>query len=111
VVPTRLDLSAERRDGDARLAIAGEIDHTNYRALVGQAIALLTAPRPTQLVLDFAGVTFCNSSGLNALVQIYHRASAIAVPVRLVNVRRRQAEILAITEIGPLFDWPPRPES
>ena len=107
MVPTRLDLSAERIEGDARLAIAGEIDHTNYRALVEQATALLAGPRPTRLVLDFAGVTFCNSSGLNALVQIYHRASAIAVPVRLVNVRRRQSEILALTEIGPLFDWPP----
>jgi anti-sigma B factor antagonist len=102
-----LTLRVERVDDTARIAVTGELDHTNYRSLIGEAIALLDAPRPARLVLDFAGVSFCNSAGLNALVQIYHRATAVRVPVRLVNVRPRQAEILATTEIGPLFDWPP----
>jgi anti-anti-sigma factor len=104
--PVPLELRPERVDDAARLGIDGEIDHTNYRKLVAYATALLD-PRPAELVLDFAGVTFCASAGLNALVQIYHKASGAAVRVRLVNVRPRQSDILAMTEIGPLFDWPP----
>jgi anti-anti-sigma factor len=107
VAPVPLTLHAERVDDTARLAVGGEIDHTNYRSLITQATALLDMPRPAQLVLDFAGVSFCASAGLNALVQIYHRASAANVRVRLVNVRQRQSDILAMTEVGPLFDWPP----
>jgi anti-sigma B factor antagonist len=106
VAPEPLELRAEHVDGTARLAVAGELDHTSYRTLIAQAATLIDA-RPAQLVIDFAGVTFCSSAGLNALVQIYHRAAGSAVPVRLVNVRPRQSEVLAMSAIGPLFDWPP----
>ena len=107
--PAPLNLHTERVDDTARVAVSGDIDHTNYRLLIGEATALLAAPRPGLLELDFAGVSFCASAGLNALVQIYHRATALKVPVRLVNVRQRQSDILAMTEVGPLFDWPPGP--
>jgi anti-anti-sigma factor len=106
VAPEPLELRAEHVDDTARLAVAGELDDTNYRSLITHAGTLLDT-RPAALVIDFAGVTFCTSAGLNALVQIYHRASGSAVPVRLVNVRPRQSEVLAMTAIGPLFDWPP----
>lgn len=106
MAPEPLDLRAEHVDDTARLAVTGELDHTSYRTLIAHASALIDA-RPAALVLDFAGVTFCNSAGLNALVQIYHRASGSAVPVRLVNVRPRQSDVLEMTAIGPLFDWPP----
>jgi anti-sigma B factor antagonist len=64
----------ERDDGRVVLAVAGELD-------IGTAerLRLAVAPhlRPgAHVTLDLAGVTFCDSTGLAALVGIYKRLAA-----------------------------------
>ncbi|MER7575872.1 STAS domain-containing protein [Streptomyces sp. NPDC057806] len=65
-------------------ALAGELDHHTLTRLAPQTYELAAAHH--RLVLDLSGVTFCDSSGLNMLLQLHHSVSeedgwlAVAAP-------------------------------
>ena len=74
-MPPRLCLQVDRTELDAPcLTIAGEIDLATAAEFEAAAVELLDA-RPRALVLDFGGVTFCDSSGIGVLVRLYNRAT------------------------------------
>lgn len=88
---TRLDIA---RDADGALILAGEID--SYTA---PDLAERLAADPPVEVLDVAGVTFIDSSGLRVLVEV-HQARA-ARGSRLV-LRAPSAPVQRLLEISGL---------
>ncbi|MET7806907.1 STAS domain-containing protein [Micromonospora chersina] len=87
--------------GRARLRLTGELDFDTAPDLVAAA-AELRRDGYQELLLDFARVTLCDSSGLSALVVI-HRSGAGTVlldsvnpPVRQLLDRTGLAELLAV---------------
>lgn len=69
------------------------------RSLLEEALAT----GPAVLVVDLAGVTFCDSSGLNLLLQIRLAAQEAGVPTRLASVPDQVARLLDITGAGTVF--------
>jgi anti-anti-sigma factor len=53
--------------------------------------------------LDFAGVEFCDSTGLAGLVRLRRVASSLGVAVRLVNAPPRMRGRLRMTGLDALF--------
>jgi anti-sigma B factor antagonist len=51
--------------------VNGEIDHATADLLREHVITAALAIRPPRVVLDFDRVTFCDSSGLGALIAIW----------------------------------------
>ena len=98
-----LALRTERIEDSARLIAAGEIDLVTADSLTAQALSALEHPAPRTLTLDLAGVTFCASTGLTALVTIYQRAAQLDVALGLANVPDQIAHILNLTGIAELF--------
>jgi anti-sigma B factor antagonist len=94
-----LTLDAERGDdGVARLAVAGEIDLATAGSFEAAGSALLDK-RPGALVLDFAGVTFCDSSGIGVLVRLYNRATILGCRLSLQHPTPNVRAVLDMTAL------------
>jgi len=94
------------QDGVLVLAVSGELDVLTAQRLDGQLLALSGAGHHC-VVLDVAGLGFCDASGLGVLVRAQIRAQARGGWLRLVAAVPRVRRVLAITrltEVLPVFD-------
>lgn len=82
----RADLRPDADDRDV-LAIEGDIDLATAQHLVEAATPLLSQEGDRPLLLDLAGVTFLDSTGIGALLELRNQAL----------VRERDTEIVAMS--------------
>jgi len=101
-----LELSCRQLGDDVFvIAVAGELD----MATAPQLRAYLmdkTAPRPSHVVLNLAGVTFLASHGLGVLIDARDGHADIHGELHLTGVtpKRQVARTLDLTGLTPLFD-------
>ncbi|MEU4238951.1 STAS domain-containing protein [Actinoplanes sp. NPDC026619] len=91
-----LTIEVERAPDEVVLHLAGEIDVltvTNLSAIVNET---LIEP-PPRIVLDMAGVTFCDSQGLGTLVVLSRKAQHARAVLSLTNVGEFLMRVLDIT--------------
>jgi anti-sigma B factor antagonist len=70
----RIRLQAEHRNSCLLIKVGGEIDHLTANAFRDRVISHCGTSR--RIILDLQDVTFCDSSGLGALVGIWKAAMA-----------------------------------
>jgi anti-sigma B factor antagonist len=97
-----LAIAVEQAPGEAVVSLSGEIDMSTVARLskvVDDLLneAELASPVPPRVVLDMAGVTFCDSQGLGTLVVLSRRASMAQSCLVLVNVGEFLLRVLDIT--------------
>ncbi|MFE3109709.1 STAS domain-containing protein [Kitasatospora indigofera] len=83
---------------------AGELDHDSASCL--QTVlrrALAVRPAPAVVVVDLAGLTFFDSSGLNTLVQARRDAECQDTVVHLARPSDIVARVLEITGVDQIF--------
>ncbi|PJE97309.1 anti-sigma factor antagonist [Streptomyces carminius] len=96
-------LTVQRTDGPlALVAVAGEIDMETAPALRTRALEVIAQGHP-RLILDLAAVTFCDSSGLNVLINIVRCAKAAGGSLALAAVPDRLARMLDFTGVSTLM--------
>ncbi|GAB2614077.1 anti-sigma factor antagonist [Paractinoplanes abujensis] len=91
-----LSITVEHAPDEVTFHLAGEIDVltvTNLSTLVNE---VLTEP-PARIVLDMAGVTFCDSQGLGTLVVLSRKAQHARSVLSLANVGDFLLRVLDIT--------------
>ncbi|MFB9234964.1 STAS domain-containing protein [Plantactinospora siamensis] len=91
-----LTITVQRTSDEVILGLAGEIDMltaTRLSAVVNEALA----DPPPRIVLDLAGVTFCDSQGLGTLVVLSRKASHAQSLLILTNVGDFLLRVLDIT--------------
>ncbi|MGW0877903.1 STAS domain-containing protein [Streptomyces sp. NPDC002740] len=88
------------------LEIIGELDYTNATELPD---LLTTIPlQPGQrLVLDLAGLEFCDSSGISALIAARNLAQAAQADVALAAVPAHTLRVLRIVGLDQIFPLHP----
>jgi RND superfamily putative drug exporter len=99
VVPTgepSFGIDVERRNGDVRLALRGELDCDTCTALRDQ-LEELEAEQPDLLLIDLRGLSFMDSSGLRELVAAVRRGREEGRRVVLVKGSAPVDSVLAIT--------------
>nr|WP_296072202.1 STAS domain-containing protein [uncultured Actinoplanes sp.] len=84
------------------LAVSGEIDRDSRDFLEDAAEEALRRGRP-RLVLDAAGVTFCDSSGLSLLVDLHRRTTGQGGWLRLAGAPPLLRTMLRVTHLDQLF--------
>jgi anti-anti-sigma factor len=82
------------------VSLAGEIDLSTAPRLAGTITDLL-GEAPPRLVLDMAGVTFCDSQGLGTLVVLSRKAGLAHSCLVLTNVGDFLLRVLDITGLRP----------
>ncbi|WP_031069210.1 STAS domain-containing protein [Streptomyces sp. NRRL S-118] len=86
----------------AVIALAGDFDITTAPAVRARALELMAAGHP-DLVADLSGVTFCDSSGLGALVGIWRCAKDADGSLTLAAIPDRLSRLLSVTGMDTLL--------
>ncbi|MFD5229037.1 STAS domain-containing protein [Streptomyces qaidamensis] len=98
-----LTLTTTHADGHlALVCVSGEIDTTSAPLLRTDGLRLINQGHP-HLILDLARVTFCDSSGFNALINILRCARAANGSLTLAAVPDRLSRMLDLTGVSALM--------
>ncbi|MEV1048722.1 STAS domain-containing protein [Streptomyces sp. NPDC049916] len=95
----RTPAAARRHDDNRlRLELRGELDHYTSPQLLGEAVAALAERgRAQTLSIDCHGLTFIDSVGLSALLEIHRDAARADVTAHLTNVGPQLERLLHLT--------------
>jgi anti-anti-sigma factor len=99
MVPGRLDVDLVRAGSLATLAARGDLDMATAPTLVEAAERVLGDQPAGELIVDLAGVGFCDSAGINALIHLRKRADQAGW---LIRVARPQAPVRRVLELTGL---------
>jgi anti-sigma B factor antagonist len=106
-----LILTTTHTDGPlAVLCVEGEIDLETAPSLREEALDVIAQGHP-HLILDLTGVTFCDSSGINALIGIMRCAMAAHGSLALAAVPDRLLHILDLTGLSSIMRTYPDTEA
>ncbi|NEC88457.1 STAS domain-containing protein [Streptomyces sp. SID12501] len=90
------------------LEITGELDHTSAPEL-RELLTTLTLQPGQRLILDLAGMEFCDSSGLTSLIAARNHAQAAQSDIALAAVPAHTLRVLRIVGLDQIF--PIHPDS
>jgi len=96
VEPPELSITAEHSPDEVVFHLAGEIDVLTVNRLSALVNEVLVEP-PARIILDMAGVTFCDSQGLGTLVVLSRKAQHARSVLALSNVGDFLLRVLDIT--------------
>jgi anti-sigma B factor antagonist len=91
------------RDGDLA-SLCGRIDIDSSPAIRDQLLALLNAPHPRGLIIDFSSVIHIDSSGVATLVETLKTALAHKTEIKLQGLPTRLLRLFEVTGILALFN-------
>jgi len=103
VTSAHLTVQEQRTAGDAVLLLAGEIDMATAGDLRLAADRSMQTT-PGRVVLDFGGVTFCDSQGLSTLISLNRDVAAGGSRLVLANMGDFMTRLLDITGLRSAFD-------
>ena len=99
-----LEIQDHEREGITILEMRGRITVGKEATALREKIAELTAANKRNVVLNLAGVDFIDSTGLGALVIGAISARKAGGSVKLVNLNRRNIELLVMTKLATVFE-------
>ena len=88
---------SEVDEGVVKARVSGEIDPSTAPALLAELEALIFTGAPRELVVDFAGVSFIDSSGLRSVIDIHNQMRARGGVLVLENPSEKTRRLLEIT--------------
>jgi anti-anti-sigma factor len=94
--------------GRCDLTVTGEIDLYSADDVAALGVLNLTEPKVTELIVDLAGVTFIDSTGLGALVRIRNIALEFNKDVRFRDPSPRVQQLFTLTGLAGVFAAPDR---
>ena len=97
-----MDIRARDTDRELLLEFSGEMDHHGARNALKEVEIAIDAALPRSLILDFAGVTFMDSSGIALILRSQQRMQLMEGSVVLRNVPEQARRVLDAAGIGRL---------
>ncbi len=97
-----MDIRARDTDRELLLEFSGEMDHHGARNALKEVEIAIDAALPRRLILDFAGVTFMDSSGIALILRSQQRMQLMEGSVVLRNVPEQARRVLDAAGIGRL---------
>ena len=94
--PPAFTIAVTRKATEAVVAVSGEIDVSTVSQLK-TAVDDILVDAPPRVVLDLAGVTFCDSQGLGTLVALSRKARMVQSVLVITNVGDFLIRVLDIT--------------
>ena len=95
----------ERREGDvAVLDLRGRIRISGGTLALHRSIRCLVDEGKTKILLNLAGVTHIDSTGLGELISSYVTLSNKGGRIKLVHLTERLQDIMTITKLVTVFD-------
>jgi anti-sigma B factor antagonist len=92
-------------DGEMRIYLRGELDVASAPELERALDAAFTDPGPdgpAAIVIDCAGLSYCDSFGVRSIIIAARRASEAEVSIRIEHAIGRVRQILEISGVGEI---------
>ena len=99
-----LEIHEREREGITVLELKGRITVGPEASALRDKVSQLTAEGKRNLVLELSGVDFIDSTGLGALVICATSLRKLGGNVKLVNLNRRNIELLVMTKLATVFE-------
>ena len=99
-----LEIHRKEREGVTILDMKGRITVGPEATALREAVAAAVADTVRQLVLNLAQVDFIDSTGLGAVVMCSTTMRKAGGTVKLLNVNRRNIELLVMTKLATVFE-------
>ena len=97
----RLTVEVRPRPTGAAVSLVGDLDSTTSSQLLGAAERAFAGHAGRDLVIDAAGLVFCDSVGISTLVQLRQRSDTYGWTFRVERVQpyvRRVLDLLGLLE-------------
>lgn len=98
-----LEIAEHEREGVTVLALKGRITVGEVTP-VREKITQLVAAGRNQIVLDLEHVDYIDSTGLGNLVISYTQVQKAGGALKLLNLNKRNVELLALTRLHTIFE-------
>ena len=99
-----LEIHRKEREGVTILDMKGRITVGPEATALREAVAAAVADNVRQLVFNLAQVDFIDSTGLGAVVMCSTTMRKAAGAVKLLNLNRRNIELLVMTKLATVFE-------
>jgi anti-sigma B factor antagonist len=99
-----LEINEREREGITILELAGRITVGEEASALREKCAALMAAGKRNVILEMSGVDFVDSTGLGALVICATNSRKNGGNVKLLNVNRRNIELLVMTKLATVFE-------
>jgi anti-sigma B factor antagonist len=99
-----LEIGQREREGVAILDLAGRITVGPEATALREKVAAAVAEGTRNLVLNLQAVDYIDSTGLGALVMCSTSLRKQGGTVKLLNLNRRNIELLVMTKLATVFD-------
>lgn len=99
-----LDIQQRERDGIVILDLKGRITVGEEAGALRDRVASVTAAGSKNIILNLAHVDYIDSTGLGALVMCSTNQRKAAGALKLLNLNRRNIELLVMTKLATVFD-------
>ena len=99
-----LEIQQKEREGVPILDLKGRITVGQEATALREKVASLTAAGIKNIVLNLAHVDYIDSTGLGALVIVATSLRKAGGNVKLVNLNRRNIELLVMTKLATVFE-------
>jgi anti-sigma B factor antagonist len=99
-----LEIQQHEREGVAVLEMKGRITLGKEATALREKVAELTTANVRNLVFNLEGVDYIDSTGLGALVMCVTTMRKAGGNVKLVNLNKRNIELLVMTRLATCFE-------
>ena len=99
-----LDIQTRERENITILSLNGRITVGREATALREAVASINTGAARNLVLDLGEVDYIDSTGLGALVVVATSLRKNGGNVKLLNLNRRNIELLVMTKLATVFE-------
>ncbi len=82
--------------------LSGEIDHHNVAPMRREIDLMIEKNNPREVILDFSGVTFMDSSGIGLIMGRYKLAKEIGAVITITGVNSTTAKVMKVAGLEQL---------
>jgi anti-sigma B factor antagonist len=99
-----LDMRQREKEGIAILDLKGRLTVGEAATALREEMSRLSGSGHKNIILDLAGVEYIDSTGLGTLVVCYNTMRKAGGALKLLNLNRRNTELLILTKLSTVFE-------
>ena len=100
-----MPVAIKSQDKQFTAFLSGEIDHHSAPRIRERIDSQLNTLRPENLILDFSGVTFMDSSGVGLVMGRYKNALQLNCKTSVCGLRERDLRIMKMSGLEKLVEF------
>jgi len=89
-----MDITYSLDDFSVKVNFSGELDHHSAKKVIDKLDSIIDLYLPRELLLDFSGVSFMDSSGIAVLVGAYRKQANADCSIRVYGVMPQPMKVL-----------------